>query len=583
MRSRSRCETEAKRRSSTRTPSKIGDGHVEPPVADRLGLTKLPRAQRTRLIGCFALGVSIGGSFDGILPHEILQWHQLFKDPRNNIFNRRLRRTGVEPRGPKKVTDEMTIIGPDAVPLTISDRLNAARFNRVVLGWTPRFKPHRRWQSLLLHALLRGSQLLSKEGAACTKVDVSPRVLFWEGHQVEVRILKPTGPCNGIYLDFHGGAWVMGNARFNDRINSAIARECQIIVANVEYRLARDDRILPSIEDALAATVWTLENMRSEFGVDRAVLGGESSGAHLAACALTSLSLRQFDLSAVAGALFFYGTYDMAGTPSLRKSSGGALIMHGPSALKNLRRLTSGMDEAQRRSPRLSPLFSDLAGLPAALIVVGELDPVLDDSLLMYDKCQKANHNATLLIVPEGPHGMNRLPTRMASRINDFARKPSNRPELEMTSRGDPAAGGHMLPRGGGQAPRAFSAFPHSPPDGCRRKLSRDGDRPRPCPRSAPALYARPLPERFARFVYLVFHKGLPISMQSVQTMLPRQKRSTKSKSGACSLRYLRHRHAGRRAFQTASCSAGKPKSDANARDGCFAARLGPKAGSAMR
>ncbi|WP_274857923.1 alpha/beta hydrolase [Sinorhizobium meliloti] len=81
------------------------------------------------------------------------------------------------------------------------------------------------------------------------------------------------------------------------------------------------------------------------------------------------------------------------------------------------------MDEAQRRSPRLSPLFSDLAGLPAALFVVGELDPVLDDSLLMYDKWQKANHNATLLIVPEGPHGMNRLPTRMASRINDFARQ----------------------------------------------------------------------------------------------------------------------------------------------------------------
>ncbi|PND24231.1 hypothetical protein CN933_27595 [Sinorhizobium sp. M4_45] len=45
----------------------------------------------------------------------------------------------------------MTIIGPDAVPLTTSDRLNAARFNSV-LGWTP-FKPHRRWQSLLLHAL----------------------------------------------------------------------------------------------------------------------------------------------------------------------------------------------------------------------------------------------------------------------------------------------------------------------------------------------------------------------------------------------------------------------------------------------
>ncbi|MCA1444814.1 DUF2243 domain-containing protein [Ensifer sp. IC4062] len=37
----------------------------------------MPRAQGTRLIGCFALGVSIGGSFDVILLHQILQWHQL--------------------------------------------------------------------------------------------------------------------------------------------------------------------------------------------------------------------------------------------------------------------------------------------------------------------------------------------------------------------------------------------------------------------------------------------------------------------------------------------------------------------------
>ncbi|MQX97103.1 alpha/beta hydrolase fold domain-containing protein [Sinorhizobium medicae] len=88
-----------------------------------------------------------------------------------------------------------------------------------------------------------------------------------------------------MYLDFHGGAWVMGNARFNDRVNSAIAAECQTVVASVEYRLARDDRIRPSIEDALAATGWILENMQSEFGVDRVFLGGESSGAHLAACA----------------------------------------------------------------------------------------------------------------------------------------------------------------------------------------------------------------------------------------------------------------------------------------------------------
>ncbi len=49
-----------------------------------------------------------------------------------------------------------------------------------------------------------------------------------------------------------------------------------MLVASVEYCLARDDRIRPSIEDAIAATGWTLENMRNEFGVDRVILGGES-------------------------------------------------------------------------------------------------------------------------------------------------------------------------------------------------------------------------------------------------------------------------------------------------------------------
>lgn len=37
----------------------------------------LSHTQRSGLIGCFALGLSIGGVFDGILLHQILQWHHL--------------------------------------------------------------------------------------------------------------------------------------------------------------------------------------------------------------------------------------------------------------------------------------------------------------------------------------------------------------------------------------------------------------------------------------------------------------------------------------------------------------------------
>ncbi|MCO5963682.1 DUF2243 domain-containing protein [Sinorhizobium meliloti] len=37
----------------------------------------MPHTQRARLIGCFAVGLSIGGFFDGILLHQILRWHHL--------------------------------------------------------------------------------------------------------------------------------------------------------------------------------------------------------------------------------------------------------------------------------------------------------------------------------------------------------------------------------------------------------------------------------------------------------------------------------------------------------------------------
>jgi len=37
----------------------------------------LSHAKGSRLIGCFALGLAIGGFFDGIFLHQILQWHHL--------------------------------------------------------------------------------------------------------------------------------------------------------------------------------------------------------------------------------------------------------------------------------------------------------------------------------------------------------------------------------------------------------------------------------------------------------------------------------------------------------------------------
>ena len=77
-------------------------------------------------------------------------------------------------------------------------------------------------------------------------------------------------------------------------------------------------------------------------------------------------------------------------------------------------RLLPDRDEAGRRAPDVSPLYADLSRLPPALLLVGTIDPLIDDSRLMAERWQATSGNARLIIVPESPHAFNRLPTRAA-------------------------------------------------------------------------------------------------------------------------------------------------------------------------
>ena len=82
--------------------------------------------------------------------------------------------------------------------------------------------------------------------------------------------------------------------------------------------------------------------------------------------------------------VLFYGPYDLAGSASLRKAGPDTLMLHGPTLMASLDALMLGMSEEERRHPELSPLYADLKGLPPALLIVGSLDPLLDDLSLIH-------------------------------------------------------------------------------------------------------------------------------------------------------------------------------------------------------
>lgn len=290
-----------------------------------------------------------------------------------------------------------------AAERTVIDRINA------VLAVTPRLRVDGwrlaagQWLNARLSpAAERVTELwLSRHGVTVETLHIPSG----DG-DVPLRILRPPGQARGVVLDIHGGGWVVGSAGLNDRLNAHLVAEAGLAVVSVDYRLLNEPRgvFLPdAVSDCLAAARWLIEHAADRFDADRLLLVGESAGGHLAA--LTALELRKIgQLKAFLGCVFVYGAFDLTGTPSVRSAGPDTLLLNGPTMAADLARLTPGLDEARRRQPDISPLYADLTGMPPALFIAGEIDPLVDDSRLMAAAWANAAP-AELVIAPASPHG----------------------------------------------------------------------------------------------------------------------------------------------------------------------------------
>jgi acetyl esterase/lipase len=236
---------------------------------------------------------------------------------------------------------------------------------------------------------------------------------------IPARVYLP-GEVRGVYLHFHGGGWMLGAAHHSDVRSWALARHARMAVVSVDYRLAPEHPWPAGPDDCEAAALWLARNARAELGSDRLVVGGESAGAHLALVTLLRLRDRH-GLTPFRGANLVYGMYDLAGTPSVRRWGPRNLVLSGPiidwflDAFVPVR--------ARRAEPDVSPLHADLAGLPPALLSVGTLDPLLDDSLFLWARLLAARVPAELAVYTGGVHGFNGFPLALGRRANERAER----------------------------------------------------------------------------------------------------------------------------------------------------------------
>lgn len=215
----------------------------------------------------------------------------------------------------------------------------------------------------------------------------------------------------GVYLFIHGGGWVSGASDWQDKRLERIANEVQVAVISVEYRLAPEHPYPAPVDDCEAAALWLIQNAQQEFGTDQILIGGGSAGAHL--CALTLVRMRdKHAYTQFLGANLVFGIYDLTMTPSMRNWGDRELILSTPIVERLLNCFVP--KDVDRRDPAVSPYYANLKNMPKALFTIGTMDPLLDDSLMMYMRWLSAGNEAELMICPGGVHGFIAMPTIQA-------------------------------------------------------------------------------------------------------------------------------------------------------------------------
>jgi acetyl esterase len=242
-------------------------------------------------------------------------------------------------------------------------------------------------------------------------------VIDGPGGDLRLHVFAPEEPPRGVIVRIHGGGWVGGAPEDDEAVNDHICRTCGTAIVSPDYRLAPENgvTILDEIEDCLAAARWAAHESASRFGTERMMIAGISGGAHLAAATLLRLrDTADPAFSAIVGAHFDSGPFDVSGTPSQRRATDRTLIVT-PMWLQAFRELAfPGRDPEMLRDPDVSPLYADLGGLPPAMFVVGALDPLLDDSLFMASRWRAAGNRATVEMFPVGGHTFMNMGTPLA-------------------------------------------------------------------------------------------------------------------------------------------------------------------------
>lgn len=207
--------------------------------------------------------------------------------------------------------------------------------------------------------------------------EIADGVLPGAAGDLAYRLYRPTtaGP-HPVVLYFHGGGWVLGDATSDDPLCRDLCVRSDALVISADYRHAPDHPFPAAVDDAMAALQWVAANAETLGGrAGHLAVAGWSAGAGLAAvvCQLA----RDVGAPHIVGqALLTPVTSGNTALASYSQNADG----YGLTTPLMTWFYDQYVDEADRSDPRVAPLRAvDLSGLPPAVVVTAEFDPLRDD------------------------------------------------------------------------------------------------------------------------------------------------------------------------------------------------------------
>jgi len=206
---------------------------------------------------------------------------------------------------------------------------------------------------------------------------VEDRTIPGPAQPIPIRVYWPVpGENLPALVYYHGGGWVIGNPDSVDRSCRALANASGCVLISVDYRLAPEHKFPAAVEDADAVLRYVAEHA-GEFAVDpaRIAVGGDSSGANLATVAC--LIARDRGGPKIAFQLLVYPVTDYDDNrPSVQEFAQGYFLTKPMLDYFWGHYLARPEDG---RHPHASPMKAEsLAGLPPAMVITAECDPIRD-------------------------------------------------------------------------------------------------------------------------------------------------------------------------------------------------------------